>query len=40
MFVVGILEQLIVVSQLQLPCANRSELRHGRRQNLAMSTTG
>lgn len=40
MFGVGILEQLIVLSQLQLRCANRSELRHGRGQNLAISTTG
>jgi len=37
---VAILEQLIVVSRLQLRCANRSELRHGYGQNLAISTTG
>jgi hypothetical protein len=40
MFGVGVLEQLILVSQLQLRCANRSELRHGGGQNLAISTTG
>lgn len=40
MFCVGVLEQLNVVSQPQLRCANRSELRHGYGQNLAISTTG